>query len=151
MPIPRIVLRRRVDPAKLRLAKALRRQMTPEERLLWAALRGNRLGGFHFRRQQVIEGFIVDFYCHAAALVVEVDGGVHESQHDADQCRDEKLTGLGLLVVRCSNEEVVGKLEEVLAGILSVCRGRAGSEDADQASPLPNREGGQGVRSGQGR
>ena len=51
--------------------------MTPWERKLWFHLRTNRLGGFHFRRQQIIDGVIVDFYCHALRLVEEVDGSGH--------------------------------------------------------------------------
>lgn len=47
--------------------------MTPAEKALWEELRANKLG-VHFRRQQVVQGFIVDFYCHQAALVIEVDG-----------------------------------------------------------------------------
>lgn len=63
-------------------ARTLRRVMTPAETCLWEQLRGNRCAGLHFRRQQVIDGFIADFYCHDAGLVVEVDGGVHKQQAD---------------------------------------------------------------------
>jgi very-short-patch-repair endonuclease len=56
--------------------------MTPAERILWQELRGNKLGA-HFRRQQIIAGFIVDFYCHKVALVIEVDGDVHDLQKEA--------------------------------------------------------------------
>jgi len=51
--------------------------MTPAEELLWEELRANKRGG-HFRRQQIIAGFIVDSYCHKVALVVEVDGDIHD-------------------------------------------------------------------------
>ena len=57
--------------------------MTPAEKILWEELRANKLG-VHFRRQQVISGFIVDFYCHKAALVLEVDGDVHDLQQEED-------------------------------------------------------------------
>ncbi len=59
--------------------------MTPPKilRSIWQELRGNKLG-VHFRRQQVIAGFIVDFYCHKAALVVEVDGDIHDLQQEED-------------------------------------------------------------------
>ncbi len=53
--------------------------MTSAEKLLWQELRANKLG-VHFRRQQVIAGFIVDFYCHKADLIVEVDGETHDPQ-----------------------------------------------------------------------
>jgi len=55
--------------------------MTPEERILWCYLR-NSVFGFKFRRQQVIDGFIAYFYCHAVRLVIEVDGGgIHQMQN----------------------------------------------------------------------
>jgi very-short-patch-repair endonuclease len=89
--------------------------MTPTEGLLWQQLRGDKLG-VHFRRQQIIAGFIVDFYCHAAALVVELDGGVHlqPKQAQTDLLRDEGLRQLGLRVVRFKNAEVTTRLPEVL-------------------------------------
>jgi len=65
---------------KRELATQMRREMTASENLLWQHLRANRLDGLHFRRQQVVDGFMVDFYCHAARLVVEVDGAVHARQ-----------------------------------------------------------------------
>lgn len=79
------------DPVKITRAKELRRDMTPEERVLWQELRLLRQRGYAFRRQQVIAGFIVDFYCHNAALVVEVDGGIHDQQQEYDAERDAKI------------------------------------------------------------
>jgi hypothetical protein len=61
---------------KAAFARQLRRSMTVAEQILWERLRSNRLQKMHFRRQQVIRGFIVDFYCHASRLVIEVDGPV---------------------------------------------------------------------------
>ena len=63
--------------------------MTPAEKLLWQEVRANKLGA-HFRRQQVIQGFIVDFYCHKFALVIEVDGDVHALQKEEDERREKK-------------------------------------------------------------
>ena len=80
---PRGIVRgQRIEPEKLARAKALRREMTPQEATLWQRLRKNALNGLHFRRQQVVDGFILDFYCHRAALVLEVDGLSHEGQVD---------------------------------------------------------------------
>lgn len=67
MPTRNIVIGQKVDQAKVERAKELRKNLTPEERILWQRLRANRLDGWHFRRQQIIDGFIVDFYCHKAA------------------------------------------------------------------------------------
>ncbi len=69
------------------LARLLRRQMTDAERLLWHHLRAQRLGGFKFRRQLVIEPYIVDFACLEAKLVVEADGGQHGEEQDGDDKR----------------------------------------------------------------
>src|ERR1700675_2004678 len=73
-----------VQADKLSFAKQLRREMTPAERILWKALRRNAIEGFHFRRQQVIEGFVVDFYCDAVKLAIELDGSVHQEQWKYD-------------------------------------------------------------------
>ncbi|MCC6986377.1 MAG: DUF559 domain-containing protein [Anaerolineales bacterium] len=56
-------------------------------------MRANKLG-VHFRRQQVIQGFIVDFYCHRAGLVVEVDGDIHDLQKEEDERREKAVSGL---------------------------------------------------------
>jgi very-short-patch-repair endonuclease len=90
--------------------------MTPTEKILWQELRANKLG-IHFRRQQVIGGFIVDLYCHKAALVVEVDGDVHDLKQEEDARRDKVLSEMGLRVVRFGNEEVLRDLSQVLGKI----------------------------------
>ena len=94
--------------------------MTPAKKILWEELRANKLG-VHFRRQQVIQGFIIDFYCHKSALVVEVDGDVHDLQKEEDERREKVLSQLGLRVVRFRNDEierdvsaVVGKIRLIL-------------------------------------
>ena len=98
-----------VTKEKLQRAKELRHEMTPAEKILWQELRGNKLG-VHFRRQQVIAGFIVDFYCHKAGLVVEVDGDIHDLQQEEDARRERVLREMGLGIVRFGNEEVVRDL-----------------------------------------
>ena len=120
MPSRNIVIGQKVDQAKVERAKELRKNLTPEERILWQRLRANRLDGWHFRRQQVIDGFIVDFYCHKAGLVVELDGPIHDGQADYDIERDKVLETRGLHVLRIKNEEVHEDLERVLAKILEV-------------------------------
>lgn len=74
------IVRGRQALEKQMLARRMRREMTPGEWCLWQRLRANRFCGLHFRRQQVIDGFIADFYCHAARLVVEADGDVHDDR-----------------------------------------------------------------------
>ena len=105
-----------VTKEKLQRAKELRRDMTPAEKILWQELRANKLG-FHFRRQQVIAGFIVDFYCHKAALVIEVDGDIHDLQQEEDARREKVLREMGLRIVRFRNEEVMKNLSAVVGKI----------------------------------
>ena len=114
MPPPKIITGQKISPDKMQFARELRREMTPAERKLWGALRAGRLEGWHFRRQQIIAGFIVDFYCHQAALVVEVDGPVHQQQVEYDAQRTVILQQHGLRVQRFSNEQVMNHLPQVL-------------------------------------
>ncbi len=81
-------------------AKALRKHQTQPEQALWERLRGSRFHGAKFRRQVPFDRFVVDFYCHAAKLVVELDGQQHEWFSDYDAGRTEILGRLGLRVVR---------------------------------------------------
>jgi len=80
MPVKNIVIGQSVSSEMYARSKELRREMTPAEKILWKELRTNKLSGLHFRRQQIIDRFIVDFYCHQHELVVEVDGDVHDMQ-----------------------------------------------------------------------
>ena len=86
---------------------------------MWEELRANKLG-VHFRRQQVIQGFIVDFYCHKAGLVIEVDGDIHDLQKEEDERREKVLNELGLQVIRFGNEEVMKNLFAVISKTKSV-------------------------------
>jgi very-short-patch-repair endonuclease len=126
-------------PYKQSMAKELRRNMTMAEHAMWEALRRNSLDGLHFRRQHVIAGFIVDFYCHAARLVVEIDGPVHEQQRDHDVERSGILESYGLRVIRFTNDEVLYNLPEVLGKIREVCCERL---RPNPPAPFPAREGG---------
>ena len=121
MPIKIIIPGQRVTKVKLQRAKELRSDMTPAENILWQELRANKLG-VHFRRQQVIAGFIVDFYCHKAALVVEVDGDIHDLQQEEDARREKVLIEMGLTVARFRNEDVIKALPiivERIRGLIS--------------------------------
>ena len=116
--------RPRTRPTKLRRARELRQRQTPAERYAWRFLRRHRLG-FQFRRQHVIVGFIVDFYCPALRLVIEVDGPIHD-RHDRwvyDRRRDAVLTGLGLRVIHMRNADVS---EVELRRIVEAAKGHSG-------------------------
>jgi very-short-patch-repair endonuclease len=103
---------------KLR-ARALRHAMTPHERMLWAALRKRRMAGLQFYRQRPIHGYIVDFYCPAAALVIELDGHQHSSCSAMayDDVRTGILNALGLRVLRFPNHRLLTEWAAVLQEI----------------------------------
>jgi len=99
-------------------AKELRDNMTDAEKCLWARLRSKHLG-YMFCRQKPIGNYIVDFYCHKARLVVEVDGGQHFTEDTAsnDRVRDEYMRNLGLTLLRFSNYEVLKNTDGVTEAI----------------------------------
>jgi very-short-patch-repair endonuclease len=117
----KIVIGQRVEGVKVARAKQLRRQMTAQERVLWQYLRANRCLGLQFRRQQVIDGFIADFYCQATGLVIEVDGAVHDQQQEYDAERDRILSGRDLCILRLTNDEIDRDIEDVLRRIQAIC------------------------------
>jgi very-short-patch-repair endonuclease len=104
-------------------ARALRKNSTDAERLLWAALRDHRLNGIGFRRQVPIKNFVADFVCHAAKLVIELDGGQHfsEQAERADAARSTVIEGQGFKVLRFSNHDIMtnraGVLETIAAAV----------------------------------
>lgn len=97
-------------------AELLRSAMTPAELVLWEKLKSNQLFGFRFKSQHPINHFIADFYCHKAKLIVELDGGVHdiEEQAEYDKNRTYILEEFGLRVIRFRNEEVFNQPDKVL-------------------------------------
>lgn len=100
-------------------ARSLRKNQTPAEQALWQALKGKQLKGFKFRRQHPIKKFVLDFYCHAVKLGIELDGKYHEdkTQQFYDKDRAEILEELGIEVIRFSNQAVLGDLAGVLEEI----------------------------------
>jgi very-short-patch-repair endonuclease len=110
--------------ATLAKARHLRGTMTAAERTLWQALRNHQLCGLKFRRQHPIGPYIVDFYCHNARLVIELDGEHHRhrAQYQNDCARTRVLSGLGLKVMRFENQRVFENLLTVLAEIVQVLR-----------------------------
>lgn len=100
-------------------SRQLRKRQTPAESKLWKYLRRKGLDGRKFRRQHSIGPYIVDFYCAEEALVIELDGSAHEHLERAryDFERQQFLEGLGLRVVRFSNERVRDQIDLVVQGI----------------------------------
>jgi very-short-patch-repair endonuclease len=108
-----------IAPKTRARAKSLRRNATEAEKIIWHYLRAHRLQGASFRRQTPIGPFIVDFVCHAAKLVIEIDGGQHfESDHiRRDERRDAYLASRGYRVLRFNNHEVMTNRQGVLEAI----------------------------------
>ena len=110
----------------LPLAKQMRREPTEAERELWKLLRGKRLFGWKFRRQQPIGPYIADFICFEARLIVEANGSQHAENH-ADWERDTYLSQQGYRILRLWNNEILNNLE-----------GGATAIAATLEPPLPN-------------
>ena len=110
------------------IARELRKNLTPSEKILWKHLRKRQLHGYKFLRQKpfVFEQnknnryfYIADFYCAELKLVVEVDGKIHDFQKEYDYQRDFVMNKLGLTVLRIRNEELTD-IDRVLEKILEV-------------------------------
>jgi very-short-patch-repair endonuclease len=121
------------------LAREMRADPTPSERRAWNLLRNRRCLGLKFRRQHVVAGYIVDFYCAELRLAVEIDGAVHDDEHQRwkDEFRTATLEGLGIRVVRVANDELSSnRILELLRPLVT-----------RTTFPLSvSRRGGQGVR-----
>ncbi len=106
-------------------ARELRRNMSLPENMLWQVLRG-RPGGLKFRRQHPAGPFILDFYCAAARLCVEVDGATHDlgNRPTADARRDRYLAEAGIETLRFPATAVLTRMEDVIAGIVLRAEGR---------------------------
>ena len=98
--------------------------MTDAEQLLWHHVRRKQIQGVQFNRQKPLLGFIVDFYCTKARLVIELDGGQHfeSAYQEKDAVRDQALTALGLRVLRFDNRQVLLETDSVVAQIDGIVR-----------------------------
>lgn len=102
---------------KFAFAVSLRKNQTPQEEKLWDFLK-TKPKKFKFRRQHPFEQYILDFYCHRAKLVIELDGKQHKSNLDYDDDRTEIIENFGLKVIRFENSEVDDNFEAIKAKIL---------------------------------
>jgi very-short-patch-repair endonuclease len=106
------------------IARDFRRQQTPAESVLWKRLRNRGLEGLKFRRQFPIPPFVTDFCCFDLKLIVELDGGIHESQRQSahDENRDIYLRSLGYTLLRFPNSDVFNTPDAVLQRITAEVR-----------------------------
>ena len=107
------------NPETFKKAHILRQSLTKAEKVLWKHIRNRKLQGFKFRRQHPIDIFIADFYCHEKKLIIELDGGIHDSleQYEYDIGRTFELEDKGYKILRFSNEEVINNVEGVMEKI----------------------------------
>jgi very-short-patch-repair endonuclease len=114
-------MRRPIPPRHRAVAKALRTDSTDAERKLWSVLRAGQIDGLKFKRQVPLDGYIVDFVCFEAKLIIEVDGGQH-SGSAADLLRDEHFRAAGFRTLRFWNNDVLENLDGVherIQGVLT--------------------------------
>lgn len=106
-------------PSYIERRRILRKDQTPEEKIIWEHIRKKQLEGYLFWRQYSIGPYVVDFYCPKLRLAIEVDGGQHAKEehmlYDAE--REQYLAGLDITTLRFWNSEVSGNLSEVLEKI----------------------------------
>jgi type I restriction enzyme M protein len=100
-------------------ARLLRKKATDTERILWRHLRNRNFAGYKFRRQHPFDCYILDFYCPAAKLAIELDGGGHNYRvgQIRDRTRSEFLASQGIIVLRFWNHQVRDELDSVLKAI----------------------------------
>ena len=137
------------DKRHLDNARKLRNASTPFEVKLWNHLKHSQLGGHKFRRQHVIDQGIVDFFCPAKGLIVEVDGNTHDPARDAR--RDRRHAAMGYATMRFTNAEVgknVGGVLMALAAKLDALPDRWGASvppHPGSALPSPPSPEGEGI------
>jgi very-short-patch-repair endonuclease len=114
------------------VAKKLRANTTPHERALWRALKELPIDGSHFRRQAPIGPYVVDFFCPAKRLIIELDGGHHNEDEEAqrDRVRQQWLEQEGYRVICFWNSEIVADLNAVLERIYAELYGALDAETA---------------------
>jgi very-short-patch-repair endonuclease len=123
---------------RVETARRLRRGQTDAERVLWLRLRDRRLNGWKFKRQVPIDRYVADFCCEQARLIIELDGGQHTVQTEADAKRTEILEAMGYLVLRFWNNDVLKNTSAVLEAILETIEQLTPS--APHPDPLPSGE-----------
>ena len=124
----------------LERARALRRGMTPQEKLLWSRLRARRLQAAKFRMQMWLAGYIADFACREARLVVEADGSQHADDAAYDVERERAFARLGWRTLRFWNNEINENLESVLTAIAAALPSPSHPATPGGPLPLPLRE-----------
>ena len=123
------IIHRMRNPIAQRRSRILRNNSTDAERFLWQHLRGRQLDGYRFRRQVPIGGYIADFACLDAKLVIELDGGQHQETRAYDERRERRIETHGYRIIRFWDTEVFNETIAVLETI---------KRELDSACPHPS-------------
>jgi ATP-dependent DNA helicase RecG len=127
-------------PSTYKLLKELqiknKKESTQAEKILWEALRAKKIG-FKIRRQHIIDIFIADFVCLEKNIIIEVDGGYHNTkeQKEADELRTQILNEIGFKVIRFTNEQVINNLDFVIENITKTLESLSSGEVGEAIIP----------------
>jgi len=107
---------------KKKFARTLRKEQTKYEKVVWELIRNRKFENLKFRRQHVIEGFVLDFYCSELKFGIEVDGGIHYKRRSYDKIRQDIFESKGITLLRITNKEIsqnkrliLNKIKKVIA------------------------------------
>ena len=120
-----IIRNQKINPKKLELARRFRKNPTESEDMVWQMLRNRQIRNLKWRRQQVIDGFIADFYCAELNVVLEIDGSIHDDEEvkEYDEFRTSVFASKGIRVYRLKNEDCDKKhLIELIETIINSVR-----------------------------
>ena len=114
------------------VCRRFRKNQTKAEKVFWDVVRNRQIDGYKILRQYPIRYewndhirfFIADFYCHEAKLVIEIDGGIHETQKEYDEMREQIINLLGFKVIICSNDEVLYHIKDVVEKLKNALRNK---------------------------
>ncbi len=135
----------RMHYKKRDFARYLRKDQTNTEQIVWELLRNRKCNGLKFRRQHVVEGFVVDFYCDKYKLAIELDGSVHNRRKDYDELRDVEIGSKNIYIIRIRNSEIEKNPQIVLMkiqrylGVLNNAMATPSPSGRGGASPLRRR------------
>ena len=120
-----VIRNQRINPEKLELARQFRKNPTESEDVVWQMLRNRQIKNLKWRRQQVIDGFIADFYCAELNVVLEIDGPIHDNEEvkEYDEYRTSVFASKGIKIFRLKNEDCDRKhLIELIEHIINSVR-----------------------------
>ena len=120
-----VIRNQKINPKKLELARQFRKNPTESEDVVWQMLRNRQIKNLKWRRQQVIDGFIADFYCAELNVVLEIDGSVHDTDEakEYDAYRTSVFESKGIRTFRLRNEDCDKQhLTELIENIIKSVR-----------------------------